>query len=61
MFSGIIIKFNTLKHLFTFLIFTGKIRDKIAESNEERTPLQDKLDEFGEQLSKVIGKIVSSC
>lgn len=32
----------------------GKIRDKIAESNEERTPLQDKLDEFGEQLSKVI-------
>ena len=61
MFSDIIIKFNTLKHLFTFRIFTGKIRDKIAESNEERTPLQDKLDEFGEQLSKVIGKIVSSC
>ena len=39
---------------------TGKIRDKIAESNEEKTPLQDKLDEFGEQLSKVVGKIVSS-
>lgn len=32
----------------------GKIRDKIAETNDERTPLQDKLDEFGEQLSKVI-------
>lgn len=32
----------------------GKIRDKIAEGNDERTPLQDKLDEFGEQLSKVI-------
>jgi len=32
----------------------GKIRDKIAEDTDERTPLQDKLDEFGEQLSKVI-------
>jgi len=32
----------------------GKIRDKIAETDDERTPLQDKLDEFGEQLSKVI-------
>lgn len=32
----------------------GKIRDKIAESNDEKTPLQEKLDEFGEQLSKVI-------
>jgi len=32
----------------------GKIRDKIAETTDEKTPLQDKLDEFGEQLSKVI-------
>lgn len=32
----------------------GKIRDKIAESDDEKTPLQEKLDEFGEQLSKVI-------
>lgn len=31
----------------------GKIRDEMAESQEERTPLQQKLDEFGEQLSKV--------
>lgn len=31
----------------------GKIRDKIAEDSDERTPLQDKLDQFGEQLSKV--------
>jgi len=32
----------------------GKIRNKIAESDDEKTPLQEKLDEFGEQLSKVI-------
>jgi len=32
----------------------GKIRDELSESDDERTPLQDKLDEFGEQLSKVI-------
>ena len=33
----------------------GKIRDEMASSEEERTPLQHKLDEFGEQLSKVRG------
>merc|ERR1711910_44744 len=32
----------------------GKIRDEMAESEEMKTPLQQKLDEFGEQLSKVI-------
>merc|ERR550534_1190811 len=32
----------------------GKIRDEMAESEEIETPLQQKLDEFGEQLSKVI-------
>merc|ERR1719370_2578382 len=32
----------------------GKIRDQMAETEAEKTPLQQKLDEFGEQLSKVI-------
>ena len=32
----------------------GKIRDEMAQSEEMKTPLQQKLDEFGEQLSKVI-------
>ena len=31
----------------------GKIRDQMASDEEVRTPLQMKLDEFGEQLSKV--------
>ena len=31
----------------------GKIRSEMAEAEEEKTPLQQKLDEFGEQLSKV--------
>ena len=31
----------------------GKIRDQMASDEEVRTPLQKKLDEFGEQLSKV--------
>ncbi len=31
----------------------GKIRSEMAESEAEKTPLQQKLDEFGEQLSKV--------
>ena len=34
--------------------FPGKIRNQIAETDSERTPLQHKLDEFGEQLSKVM-------
>jgi Ca2+ transporting ATPase len=32
----------------------GKIRTEMAETEEIKTPLQQKLDEFGEQLSKVI-------
>ncbi|XP_065830834.1 sarcoplasmic/endoplasmic reticulum calcium ATPase 2-like isoform X2 [Oscarella lobularis] len=32
----------------------GKIRDQMVETESERTPLQQKLDEFGQQLSKVI-------
>uniref|UniRef100_A0A673LHC7 Calcium-transporting ATPase n=1 Tax=Sinocyclocheilus rhinocerous TaxID=307959 RepID=A0A673LHC7_9TELE len=32
----------------------GKIRDEMASTEQEKTPLQQKLDEFGEQLSKVI-------
>ncbi|MGH0176442.1 UNVERIFIED_CONTAM: hypothetical protein FKN15_072745 [Acipenser sinensis] len=35
----------------------GKIRDEMAATEPERTPLQQKLDEFGEQLSKVISLI----
>ena len=32
----------------------GKIRDEMAATEQDKTPLQQKLDEFGEQLSKVI-------
>ena len=32
----------------------GKIRDAMVSHKEESTPLQRKIDEFGEQLSKVI-------
>ena len=32
----------------------GKIRNEMSETEEMKTPLQQKLDEFGEQLSKVI-------
>ncbi|CAL8310258.1 unnamed protein product [Arctogadus glacialis] len=35
----------------------GKIRDQMAATEQEKTPLQRKLDEFGEQLSKVISLI----
>ena len=35
----------------------GEIRDTLAESMEEMTPLKKKLDEFGEFLSKVIAGI----
>ncbi|KAJ8332097.1 hypothetical protein SKAU_G00429300, partial [Synaphobranchus kaupii] len=31
----------------------GKIRDQMAATEQEKTPLQQKLDEFGEQLSKI--------
>lgn len=35
----------------------GKIRTKMAETESDKTPLQQKLDEFSEQLSKVISLI----
>uniref|UniRef100_A0A8C9UAK5 Calcium-transporting ATPase n=1 Tax=Scleropages formosus TaxID=113540 RepID=A0A8C9UAK5_SCLFO len=35
----------------------GKIRNQMATTEQEKTPLQQKLDEFGEQLSKVISLI----
>uniref|UniRef100_A0A3P9PQL1 Calcium-transporting ATPase n=1 Tax=Poecilia reticulata TaxID=8081 RepID=A0A3P9PQL1_POERE len=35
----------------------GKIRDEMAATEQEKTPLQQKLDEFGQQLSKVISLI----
>ncbi|XP_053563479.1 sarcoplasmic/endoplasmic reticulum calcium ATPase 3 [Bombina bombina] len=40
-------------------VFTeiGKIRNQMVETEPERTPLQQKLDEFGQQLSKVISLV----
>uniref|UniRef100_A0A8C9U7W8 Calcium-transporting ATPase n=1 Tax=Scleropages formosus TaxID=113540 RepID=A0A8C9U7W8_SCLFO len=35
----------------------GKIRDEMTSTEQDKTPLQQKLDEFGEQLSKVISLI----
>lgn len=35
-------------------VLAGKIRDEMMETEAEKTPLQQKIDEFGEQLSKVI-------
>uniref|UniRef100_A0A8B9LLB3 Calcium-transporting ATPase n=1 Tax=Astyanax mexicanus TaxID=7994 RepID=A0A8B9LLB3_ASTMX len=35
----------------------GKIRNQMACTEQEKTPLQQKLDEFGQQLSKVISLI----
>ena len=46
-------------HVYTVMIskvcvaFVGKIRDQMVNTDNEKTPLQQKLDEFGEQLSKV--------
>lgn len=36
----------------------GKIRDEMASTDPERTPLQQKLDQFGEQLSKASPSVV---
>lgn len=33
-------------------MFTGKIRDEMMDTETEKTPLQQKLDEFSQQLSK---------
>jgi magnesium-transporting ATPase (P-type) len=40
--------------------FSGKIRSEMAETEEEKTPLQQKLDEFSEQLSKVRTRILQT-
>lgn len=58
-FSGYIV--NLIIHILLVLynlpdmysLSLGKIRDQMVETNSEKTPLQCKLDEFGEQLSKV--------
>jgi Ca2+ transporting ATPase len=47
---GVVVGTGTLTEI-------GKIRDTLANTEEERTPLQQKLDEFGEQLSKAISII----
>lgn len=39
----------------------GKIRDEMAATDPERTPLQQKLDQFGEQLSKVVCSVYFYC
>lgn len=31
----------------------GKIRDQMVETEDEKSPLKQKIDEFGQQLSKV--------
>ncbi|XP_053702788.1 sarcoplasmic/endoplasmic reticulum calcium ATPase 3 isoform X1 [Synchiropus splendidus] len=35
----------------------GKIRNQMASTEQDKTPLQQKLDEFGQQLSKVISMV----
>ena len=40
-------------YFYIRLYIVGKIRDEMVETTSEKTPLQCKLDEFGEQLSKV--------
>ena len=39
--------------LIAFAFLSGKIRTEMTETETEKTPLQQKLDEFGQQLSKV--------
>jgi len=53
-----------LRCVITYLIwfeyiFSGKIRTEMTETETEKTPLQQKLDEFGQQLSKVIKLVVT--
>ncbi|KAF6734130.1 Sarcoplasmic/endoplasmic reticulum calcium ATPase 3 [Oryzias melastigma] len=39
----------------------GKIRNQMVSTEQEKTPLQQKLDEFGQQLSKVISLDLRGC
>lgn len=38
----------------------GKIRDNLTQQEDEKTPLQQKIDEFGQQLSKVVPTVYLS-
>ena len=38
----------------------GKIRNEMVDTEQEKTPLAVKIDEFGEQLSKLISIIWTS-
>jgi len=38
----------------------GKIRDNLTQQEDEKTPLQQKIDEFGQQLSKVVQTVYLS-
>jgi len=39
--------------MLNVLLNTGKIQKNLENDEDFKTPLQQKLDEFGEQLSKV--------
>jgi Ca2+ transporting ATPase len=40
-----------------FYFILGKIQTVMTDTEEEKTPLQEKLDEFGEQLSKAWNRL----
>lgn len=39
----------------------GKIRNQMMDTDQDKTPLQQKLDEFGQQLSKVSSSLLIMC
>lgn len=43
---------------FFFFLKSGKIRNEMMDTETEKTPLQQKLDEFSQQLSKVSCRLV---
>jgi hypothetical protein len=43
----------SIRKILYFISTSGKIQTVMADTEEEKTPLQQKLDEFSEQLSKV--------